>query len=121
MGAAMGGHLLAAGTPLAVFDVSPEASAPLAERGATACESPAEVAARSDVLLVVVVDDAQTRDAVASVLETAQPGTVVALCASIRPDTCAELETAGRGGGVSVVDAALVRGERGAEEGQLVL
>src|SRR5436305_13953877 len=96
MGAAMGGHLLDAGTPLAVYDVSPEASARLAERGAAACDSPAEVAAESDVVLVVVVDDAQTRAAAASVLETAQPGTVVALCASIPPDTCAALETSGR-------------------------
>ena len=117
----MGGHLLAAGTPLAVFDVAPEACAPLVERGAAACASPAEVGAQADVVLVVVVDDAQTREAVSSVLETAREGTVVALCASIRPDTCAELEAAARERGVAVVDAALVRGERGAEEGQLVL
>jgi 3-hydroxyisobutyrate dehydrogenase-like beta-hydroxyacid dehydrogenase len=121
MGAAMGGHLLDAGTPLAVYDVSADASALLVERGATACSSPAEVAAQSDVLLVVVVDDAQTREAVADALAAARPGAVIALCASIRPDTCAELEAAGRGRGVAVVDAALVRGERGAEEGQLVL
>src|SRR3954447_23103284 len=121
MGAAMGGHLLAAGTPLAVFDVSPEASAPLVERGAAACVSPAEVAAQSDVVLVVVVDDAQTRDAVASILETAQPGGVLALCASIRPDTRTRGEAAGRARDVAVLDAALVRGERAAEEGRLVL
>jgi 3-hydroxyisobutyrate dehydrogenase-like beta-hydroxyacid dehydrogenase len=121
MGAAMGGHLLAAGTQLAVFDVSPDACAGLVERGAAACASPAEVAAQSDVVLVVVVDDAQTREAVSSALEDARAGTVVALCASIRPDTCAGLEEAGRERGVAVVDAALVRGERGAEEGQLVL
>jgi 3-hydroxyisobutyrate dehydrogenase-like beta-hydroxyacid dehydrogenase len=121
MGAAMGGHLLAANTPLAVYDVAAEACAPLVERGAAVCASPAEVAARSDVVLVVVVDDEQTRAAVSSALEQAREGTVIALCASIRPDTCAELERAGRERGVSVVDAALVRGERGAEEGQLVL
>src|SRR5436190_17694009 len=121
MGAAMGGHLLAAGTALAVFDVSPSACIPLVERGAVDCASPADVAAQSDVVLVVVVDDAQTREAVESVFAGAREGAVVALCASIRPDTCAELETAGRERGVAVVDAALVRGERGAEEGQLVL
>jgi 3-hydroxyisobutyrate dehydrogenase-like beta-hydroxyacid dehydrogenase len=121
MGAAMGGHLLGAGTPLAVYDVAAEACAELVERGAVRCASPAEVAAQSDVVLVVVVDDAQTREAVGSILEGAREGTVVALCASIRPDTCADLESAGRERGVSVIDAALVRGERGAEEGQLVL
>src|SRR5919206_221516 len=34
MGSAMGGHLLDAGTPLAVYDVAPDACAPLVERGA---------------------------------------------------------------------------------------
>ncbi|HEY3542670.1 MAG TPA: NAD(P)-dependent oxidoreductase [Gaiellaceae bacterium] len=121
MGAAMGGHLLAAGTQLAVHDISADACAALVERGATPCASPAEVAARADVVLVVVVDDAQTRDAVTAALEQARAGTVIALCASIRPDTCADLERTGRERGVAVVDAALVRGERGAEEGQLVL
>ena len=121
MGAAMGGHLLAAGTPLAVFDPSPEAMAPLVERGAAGCASPAEVAAQSDLVLAVVVDDAQVRDAFGSAFETAREGTVLAICASVRPDTCQELEQAGRERGLHVVDAALVRGERGAEEGQLVL
>lgn len=121
MGAAIGGHLLAVGTPLAVYDPVPAARAPLVERGAADCASPAEVAARSDVVLVVVVDDAQTRDAFSSALAGARAGTVIALCASIRPDTCAELESAGRERDVHVVDAALVRGERGAELGQLVL
>ena len=117
----MGAHLLDAGTPLAVYDVSHQACAPLVERGAVECALPAEVAAQSDVVLVVVVDDAQTREAVSLALEDAREGTVFALCASIRPDTCAELESAGRERGVFVVDAALVRGERGAESGELVL
>jgi 3-hydroxyisobutyrate dehydrogenase-like beta-hydroxyacid dehydrogenase len=121
MGAAMGGHLLDAGTPLAVYDVAPEACRPLVDRGANARTSPAEVAADADVVLVVVVDDAQTRDAVTASLERARAGAIIALCASIRPDTCAELEAEGRTRGVHVVDAALVRGERGAEEGRLVL
>jgi 3-hydroxyisobutyrate dehydrogenase-like beta-hydroxyacid dehydrogenase len=121
MGAAMGGHLLDAGTALAVYDPSEDARRPLVERGAADCVSPKEVAAQSDVVLVVVVDDEQTRAAVTSALKDAHDGAVIALCASIRPDTCAELEAAGRARGVRVVDAALVRGERGAEEGRLVL
>src|SRR5581483_3081364 len=53
--------------------------------------------------------------------ETAKPDTVLALCASIRPDTCRELAAAARTKGVHVIDTALVRGERGAEEGRLAL
>jgi 3-hydroxyisobutyrate dehydrogenase-like beta-hydroxyacid dehydrogenase len=121
MGGPIGRHLLAAGTPLAVFDPAPDAVAALADLGAVACPGPREVAARSDVVLVVVVDDDQVRAAVADGLEGARPGTVMAICASVRPDTCWELARAGAERGVDVIDAALVRGERGAEEGKLVL
>src|SRR5436305_126549 len=65
MGAAMGGHLLDAGTPLAVYDPSAEARRPLVERGARECASAAEAAAEADVVLAVVVDDAQVREALA--------------------------------------------------------
>src|SRR5262249_32238943 len=119
MGAAMGGHLLEAGTPLAVYDPVADACTPLVERGAAACATAADVAARSELVLIVVVDDAQTRDAVEACLETAAAGTILALCASIRPDTCREL--AAQAGDIDVIATALARGERGAEEGRLVL
>jgi 3-hydroxyisobutyrate dehydrogenase-like beta-hydroxyacid dehydrogenase len=121
MGGPMGRHLLAAGTELAVFDPSVEARRTLAALGAAECETPADVAARSDLVLVVVVDDAQVRDAVGACLETARAGAVIAICASVRPDTCRELADAGAARGVHVIDVALVRGERGAEDGRLVL
>jgi 3-hydroxyisobutyrate dehydrogenase-like beta-hydroxyacid dehydrogenase len=121
MGAAMGAHLLDAGTPLAVFDPVSDACASLVERGAVACAGPGEVAAQSELVLLVVVDDEQTRDAVAACLERAEQGTILAICASVRPDTCRELARIGSERGVDVIDTALVRGERGAEEGRLAL
>src|SRR4051794_25404166 len=98
MGAPIAGHLLAAGTPVAVFDPAPAAVEALVRRGATAAPDAAAVAARSDVVLVVVVDDDQVREVVTGergVLAGAAPGTVVAVCASVRPDTCRELARAG--------------------------
>jgi 3-hydroxyisobutyrate dehydrogenase-like beta-hydroxyacid dehydrogenase len=121
MGAAMAGHLLDAGVPLAVYDPVEEARRPLVERGAVDCAGPGEVAAQSDLVLAVVVDDAQVRESIGACLETARPGTILAICASVRPDTCRELAARGAERDVVVIDAALVRGERGAEEGQLVL
>jgi 3-hydroxyisobutyrate dehydrogenase-like beta-hydroxyacid dehydrogenase len=121
MGAAMGRHLLEAGTPLAVYDPVAHACRQLVERGAAACATAADVATRSELVLIVVVDDAQTRDAVEACLGTAAAGTVLALCASIRPDTCRELAARAAGRDVDVIDTALVRGERGAEEGRLAL
>jgi 3-hydroxyisobutyrate dehydrogenase-like beta-hydroxyacid dehydrogenase len=121
MGGPIARHLLAAGTAVAVYDPAEEAIAALAEAGAVRCTSAAEVAARSKLVLVVVVDDEQVRSAVTDGLTGARRGTVVGICASVRPDTCRELAAEGARRGVDVIDVALVRGERGAEEGQLVL
>jgi 3-hydroxyisobutyrate dehydrogenase len=121
MGAAIARHLLAAGLPLAVFDPVTEAARTLGELGAEVCGDAASVAARSDLVLVVVVDDLQVHEAVRECLSAAEPGTVLAICASVRPDTCKELEEEGVTRRVEVIDAALVRGERGAEEGRLAL
>jgi len=121
MGSAMAGHLVAAGTALAVFDPVADAVRPLVERGATGCASASEVARESDVVLVVVVDDAQVREAVSGCFVGAAAGSVIAICASVRPETCRELAAEGAARDVTVIDAALIRGERGAEEGQLVL
>lgn len=121
MGAAIGRHLLAAGTPLAVYDPVPDARRTLVELGAVEGDGSADVASRSELVLVVVVDDAQVREAVESCLETAAAGTIIAICASVRPDTCRELARAATGRRVHVIDAALVRGERGAEAGELLL
>jgi 3-hydroxyisobutyrate dehydrogenase-like beta-hydroxyacid dehydrogenase len=118
MGSPIGRHLLAAGRSVSVYDPAAEARRALVEAGATECASAAEVASRSDVVLVIVVDDAQVRDAVGACFDSA--GTTVAICSSVRPDTCRELAREGAERGVDVIDAPLVRGERGAEEGQLV-
>lgn len=121
MGRPIGEHLLARGTPLAVYDPVAAARRALVEQGAVECEGPGEVAGRSELVLVVVVDDAQVSDAVAASLATARPGTAIAVCASVRPDTCRELAAAARERDVDLIDAALVGGERGAEAGRLVL
>jgi len=121
MGGPIGRYLLAAGTPVTVYDPSGEARRALVELGAVEASGPAEVAAQSDLTLIVVVDDAQVREAVAACLETAPADSILAICASVRPDTCRELAAAGSERGVHVIDCALVRGERGAEAGQLVL
>lgn len=121
MGGPIGRYLLAAGTPVTVYDPVTAAARSLAPLGATTATEPGAVAAEADLVLIVVVDDAQVREAVGACLETARAGTILAICASVRPDTCRELAVAGAERGVHVVDCALVRGERGAEEGQLVL
>jgi 3-hydroxyisobutyrate dehydrogenase-like beta-hydroxyacid dehydrogenase len=124
MGSAMGSQLLAADWPLVVTDPVAEARDRLIEQGAQAAAAPVEVGANADLVLVVVVDDDQVRDALSGddgVLAAARPGTIVAVCASVRPDTCQELAATGVEHDVHVLDVALVGGERGAEQGALRL
>jgi 3-hydroxyisobutyrate dehydrogenase-like beta-hydroxyacid dehydrogenase len=83
-----------------------------------------EVAQSSELLLVTVVDDEEVRAVVEGrdgVLAGAGLGAVVAVCSSVRPDTCRRLAANAGRRGVDLVDAALVRGERGAEAGALLL
>lgn len=124
MGSAIGGHLLAGGWAVVASDPAPEALERLEANGAQPAADAAEVASRSDLVLVVVVDDTQVRDAIAGpsgALIKARPGTIIAICASVRPDTCRAMAARGAERGVHVIDVALVRGERGAEEADLAL
>src|SRR5919201_107177 len=91
MGGPIGRHLLAAGARVVVYDPSPAARRALVDLGAEEAAGAAEVAAASELVLVVVVADARARGAVTNALKVAEPGTIVAICASVRPDTCREL------------------------------
>jgi 3-hydroxyisobutyrate dehydrogenase-like beta-hydroxyacid dehydrogenase len=124
MGNPMCRHILRAGLPLTIFDVNPEAIDALASQGAIAAGSPRELAAQSDVMIVMVTDDAQVRDVVAGkngLLDAAKPGAVIAICASVHPDTCRDLAALAQKRGVGLVDAPVARGLRGAEEGDLTV
>lgn len=64
MGAPLCRHLLKAGYPLAVHDKDPARAAALAAEGARAAASAADLAASSDVVVSMVWDDDDLRDAV---------------------------------------------------------
>jgi 3-hydroxyisobutyrate dehydrogenase len=54
MGQHMAAHLLAAGHSLAVYNRSPDKAAALVAKGAVACNTPAQVAQQSDVIITMV-------------------------------------------------------------------
>ena len=58
MGQGMARRLLDAGHELSVFDVFPAQAAPLATAGAHVATSVAELAARSDIVVTMLVEDA---------------------------------------------------------------
>ena len=124
MGGMMGRYALKGGWKVTAFDPSADSRAAAETAGATVVDSVAEVAVASDLVLIVVIDDEQVRQAVTGpggALESARPGTVLAICPSVRPDTCTEMAEIAGQHGVHVIDVALVGGERGAEAGALKL
>ncbi len=118
MGAPMAKRL--AGWPggLTVFDVRPEAMAPLAEAGAALANSVADVAA-ADIISVTVLDDAQVRDVVGELAANAKAGTVIAIHSTISDKTAVELSGELKPRGIHVVDAPVSGGGEAAEKGEL--
>ncbi len=122
MGRWMGHYLLTSGWDLVVYDPDPTGVRALVAGGAGAARDVGDVARRSDLVLVVVVDDDQVDEVIAGpggVFAEARDGTIAAISASISPETSRNLARRGAEHGVAVIDAALVGGERGAEAGQL--
>jgi 3-hydroxyisobutyrate dehydrogenase-like beta-hydroxyacid dehydrogenase len=121
MGAALGGHLRDKGWTVVATDPDPEARVRATSLGITPLDSAAEVGARADVTLVVVVDDAQTVAVCRELMAGARPDSIVAICSSVRPETCISIGKEAAARRIKTIDVALVRGERGAEEGALAL
>jgi 3-hydroxyisobutyrate dehydrogenase-like beta-hydroxyacid dehydrogenase len=85
---------------------------------------PAALAAESDLVIVVVGFDSEVLAVVGAedgVLKGARPGTVVAVCSTVSPETMTALAAAARGRRVSFVDAPLCRGAEAAERGKLLV
>ena len=122
MGGAMARNLLKNGYQVTVYDVVASSVDGLVEDGARRAGSPKEVAGSSDVIVVMVVNDKQTTDVVTGpdgILDGARPGTVAVLCSSLRPTTVTSLGALAEAKGVSVLDAPVTGGERGAIDGTL--
>lgn len=122
IGSLMAGRLVDHPDGLVVCDLREEVMAPLVEQGATAATTPAEVARTCGVVSIMVLDDAQTRDVVTGpdgLLSAAEPGTVIALHSTIRPETAIDLAAVAAEQGVAVVDAPVSGGFMGAAAGTL--
>jgi 3-hydroxyisobutyrate dehydrogenase len=124
MGRPMAANVARAGFELVVYDVRTEPCSALEALGAKAVASPAEVAERSGVVLVNVLDDAQVRDVLLGtdgVLGAARPGSVVVVHSTIHPSTCREVAAVAGRRGVGLLDAPFSGGAAAAERGQLTL
>jgi len=124
MGRPIAEYLVDGGTKTTVFDLDQELVGGVAARGAAVAATLPELAAASDVIIVIVPSDEDVRAVCLGgdgLLAGARSGSVLVISASVRPATCEEIAAVARERGVDVLDGALTGGVRGAEAGQINL
>lgn len=116
--------LLKAGHSVAVYDVRAEPMAALKNAGATACASPAAVAKRSDLIISLVLDQAQTETIVFGadgVLASLQPGAILAIGSTLNPACVRKIAEALTARDAHTLDMPISGGIVAAREGTLSL
>jgi 3-hydroxyisobutyrate dehydrogenase-like beta-hydroxyacid dehydrogenase len=120
MGQHMAARLLDAGHELAVFDTRPEAMEPHAARGATACDSAAEVADVARTVLVSLPTPDVVRD-VANELSRGETIETYVDLSTTGPPVAAEVAAMLTATGVACLDAPVSGGVAGAKAGSLTI
>jgi 3-hydroxyisobutyrate dehydrogenase-like beta-hydroxyacid dehydrogenase len=124
MGGAMVQRIIDAGFPMVLWARRPESLAPFATAVVEIAESPADLAARCDLIGVCVWADQDVRDVlerVDGVLAGSKPGTVIAIHSTIAPATCRELADLAAERGVTVLDVPVSGGRDVAIAGSLTV
>ncbi|HLC25827.1 MAG TPA: NAD(P)-dependent oxidoreductase [bacterium] len=124
MGNPISRHLLSKNHQVTVYDVKEELARALESKGARVARDPAEVGEKSELNLVIVIDDAQVKEVCLGpkgIVEKAKEGAVIAIMSTVSPETCREVAAGARKRSIEVIDAPMVRGALAAEEGNLLL
>ncbi len=115
-------RLASQGFEVAVYDVRREPVAELAAAGATACESPADVAQRSDFVITLVSDRAQTDEVILGaegVITAMREDAVVIIGSTLGPVPVQSLSGAIAEHGGDTLDAPISGGYLAASDGTL--
>ncbi len=124
MGAGMAGSLRRAGCDIHVCDVREGVAAAFAAQGGTASATPAELAARCDVVVSVVVNAAQTEDVLfgnGRVAAAMRPGSVFVMCSTVDPNVSIAFEGRLEATGLLYVDAPISGGAAKAASGEMTV
>ena len=123
MGASMASHLLGGGYELTVYNRTKEKAEPLIEKGARWADSPAEVAAASEVVITIVGYPKDVEDVYLGpkgILETKKGGYVVDMTTS-SPILAKRIFKEAKAKGIAALDAPVSGGDIGAKNGKLVI
>ena len=122
MGSSMCGHVLDAGYSVTVYNRTRDRAEPLLERRATWAESPADVAAASDVVFSIVGYPDDVRAVILGeqgVLEGAAPGSVIVDMTTSEPSLAVEIHAVAKARGIDTIDAPVSGGDVGARNAAL--
>jgi 3-hydroxyisobutyrate dehydrogenase len=124
MGAAMAGHLAAAGHPLSVWNRSPGRAVDLVALGATEAATPADLGRAADVVVICVSDTPDVESVLfgpAGVADRIAAGSLIVDCSTISPSASRSFATRLREQGVGFVDAPVSGGSEGARNATLTI
>ena len=122
MGRGMAGNLLQAGYDVRVWNRTAGKMNDLVEIGASTATSPADVAAKCDIILVCVSDTADVEEVVLGqngIFHSARPGSLVVDHSTISPHTTREISARLNATEVQMLDAPVSGGSEGAANGTL--
>ncbi len=122
MGKPMARNLLKAGYPLTVHNRSRAAVQELAAEGATAVNSPAQVAAASDIVITMLPDSPDVEFVVAGqggIFEGARPGLLIVDMSTSSPALARRLAREAQSRGMEMLDAPVSGGDVGAASATL--
>jgi 3-hydroxyisobutyrate dehydrogenase len=124
MGSPMAGHLLDAGHELHVFNRTRERAEGLLEKGAHWCDSPADVGAAAEVVVLMLGYPDDVRETVlgdGALLESMRAGSLLIDMTTSVPTLAVEIAEAAAARGVSALDAPVSGGDVGARNAALVI
>ncbi|HDZ20339.1 hypothetical protein LCGC14_0535890 [marine sediment metagenome] len=123
MGGPMAANCIQAGFAVTVFNRTAAKTKPLADAGATVADSPAAVAAASDIVCSCVTADADVLSVVlderTGIIAGAESGTIVVDHSTVSPGVAVQCAEALRAKGVGYLDAPISGGDVGAKAGTL--
>ena len=124
MGGGMAGNIQKAGYPMVVYDLREAATLPFLEGGARLGNSPADVAARSEIILTSLPGPREVEmvaTGLEGILQGMTAGSVYIDLSTSRPTLIREMEPQFRARGVHVLDAPVSGGKSGAQSRNLAV
>jgi 3-hydroxyisobutyrate dehydrogenase len=124
MGSAMARRLLDAGYPLTVYDRTQARAEQLGQQGVSVGQTPKDLAAQSEVVLVCVTDDAAQQQVMLGAdgaLAGLRDGAIIIDLSTVSPGASRSLSQAARDHGAETLDAAVSGSVPQVEQGSLVI